>query len=92
MTWQFRWHCPQAYGLLNTLYYTCAFLFAWVYVAKVPAGQGMAAAAKAFAGKRARCARARAAGACMPCTLLPASCGSCASLQHVFIAGLSHSS
>lgn len=40
----------QAYGLLNTLYYTCAFLFAWIYVAKVPHGQGVAAAAKAFAG------------------------------------------
>ncbi|KAL4429345.1 hypothetical protein ABPG77_005119 [Micractinium sp. CCAP 211/92] len=39
-----------AYGLLNTLYYSCAFLFAWIYVAKVPAGQGAAAAAKAFAG------------------------------------------
>ncbi len=45
---------PQAYGLLNTLYYSCAFLFAWIYVAKVPAGQGAAAAAKAFAGERAR--------------------------------------
>ncbi|KAL4458659.1 hypothetical protein ABPG75_013524 [Micractinium tetrahymenae] len=39
-----------AYGLFNTLYYTCAFLFAWIYVAKVPPGQGMAATAKAFAG------------------------------------------
>lgn len=28
-----------AYGLLNTLYYTCTFLFVWVYVAKVPQGR-----------------------------------------------------
>lgn len=27
----------------------CAFLFFWIYVAKVPAGQGLAASAKAFA-------------------------------------------
>ncbi|PSC71015.1 TY4B-J: Transposon Ty4-J Gag-Pol poly [Micractinium conductrix] len=39
-----------AYGLFNTLYYTAAFLFAWVYVARVPSGQGVKATAKAFAG------------------------------------------
>lgn len=27
-----------AYGLLNTLYYTAAFMFVWLYVAKVPTG------------------------------------------------------
>jgi hypothetical protein len=37
-----------AYGLLNTLYYTCAFLVVWVYVLKVPAGLGTAAAARRF--------------------------------------------
>jgi len=39
-----------AYGLLNTLYYSCTFLFCWFYVAKVPQGQGLAGAAKAFLG------------------------------------------
>ena len=28
-----------AYGLCNTLYYTFAFLFIWVYIAKVPRGE-----------------------------------------------------
>lgn len=28
-----------SYGLLNTAYYTCAFLFVWIYVAKVPPGE-----------------------------------------------------
>jgi hypothetical protein len=28
-----------AYGLFNTAYYTGAFLFCWVYVAKVPLGE-----------------------------------------------------
>lgn len=27
-----------AYGLLNTLYYSVAFLFVWLYIAKVPSG------------------------------------------------------
>lgn len=39
-----------AYGILNTLYYTCAFAFAWLYLQPngPPAtGQGWAAAAKA---------------------------------------------
>ncbi|KAL4859230.1 hypothetical protein ACK3TF_000981 [Chlorella vulgaris] len=38
-----------AYGLLNTGYYVCTFLFFWCYVARVPTGQGIAASAKAFA-------------------------------------------
>eukprot|EP00887_Chlorella_sp_A99_P006581 scaffold3.g6581.t1 len=38
-----------AYGLLNTLYYTAAFLVAWVYVFKVPTGLGHAKAAATFA-------------------------------------------
>lgn len=29
-----------AYGLFNTIYYTVAFLFIWIYVAKVPSGEG----------------------------------------------------
>ena len=29
-----------SYGLLNTLYYTCAMVFVWLYVAKVPPGRG----------------------------------------------------
>jgi hypothetical protein len=37
-----------AYGLLNTAYYSCMFLFVWVYVAKVPAGLGLAGAARKF--------------------------------------------
>ncbi len=39
-----------AYGLLNTGYYISAFLFFWFAVAKVPAGQGLAATARAVAG------------------------------------------
>ncbi len=35
-----------AYGLFNTLYYTFAFLFVWLYVAKVPSGLGLAKAAQ----------------------------------------------
>jgi hypothetical protein len=38
-----------AYGILNTLYYTFAFLFVWLCVAKVPAGLGVAGAARRFA-------------------------------------------
>lgn len=41
---------PPHAGLLNTLYYTAAFLLFWTCVAKVPAGQGLAASVKAFAG------------------------------------------
>jgi hypothetical protein len=37
-----------AYGLLNTLYYSCMFLFVWVYVAKVPSGLGLPGAARKF--------------------------------------------
>ncbi|CAG9463677.1 unnamed protein product [Pedinophyceae sp. YPF-701] len=37
-----------AYGLLNTLYYTCTFLFIWVYVARVPRGLGATQAAIKF--------------------------------------------
>lgn len=38
-----------AYGLLNTLYYTGAFLLCWFTVSKAPSGQGVAAAAAAVA-------------------------------------------
>ena len=37
-----------AYGLLNTVYYSGAFLFAWLYIFKVPAGLGPRQAATAF--------------------------------------------
>lgn len=37
-----------AYGLLNTAYYSCMFLFVWVYVAKVPPGLGLRGAAVKF--------------------------------------------
>jgi len=37
-----------AYGLLNTLYYSCTFLFVWVCVVKVPTGLGLAGAARKF--------------------------------------------
>jgi hypothetical protein len=37
-----------AYGLLNTAYYSCTFLFVWVYVAKVPHGLGLQGAALKF--------------------------------------------
>lgn len=37
-----------AYGLLNTLYYSSAFLFVWLYVAKVPQGLGIQGAARKF--------------------------------------------
>ncbi|KAI8469887.1 MAG: hypothetical protein J3K34DRAFT_459147 [Monoraphidium minutum] len=37
-----------AYGLLNTAYYSCMFLFVWVYVAKVPPGLGLKGAAAKF--------------------------------------------
>lgn len=30
-----------AYGLCNTLYYTFAFLFIWLYVAQVPRGKSL---------------------------------------------------
>jgi len=35
-----------SYGVLNTLYYTCAFLSVWIYVAKVPRGLGTGLAVK----------------------------------------------
>lgn len=35
-----------AYGLLNTAYYSTAFVVVWTYVLKVPAGLGTAAAAR----------------------------------------------
>ena len=38
-----------AYGLTNTAYYTCMFLFAWTCIAKVPHGLGLAGAAQKFA-------------------------------------------
>lgn len=38
-----------SYGLLNTLYYSVAFVVAWTTVAQAPQGLGLAAAAKAFA-------------------------------------------
>lgn len=37
-----------AYGLFNTVYYTGAFLFVWLYVAPSPGGLGFTAAAKRF--------------------------------------------
>ena len=38
-----------SYGLLNTLYYSVAFVVAWTTVVKAPSGLGYFAAAKAFA-------------------------------------------
>ena len=38
-----------AYGLLNTAYYSTAFVFVWTCVLKVPPGLGTAAAARRFA-------------------------------------------
>lgn len=38
-----------AYGLLNTAYYSCAFVFVWTCVLKVPQGLGSAVAARRFA-------------------------------------------
>jgi hypothetical protein len=38
-----------SYGLLNTLYYSVAFLVAWTTVVQAPSGLGYAAAGKAFA-------------------------------------------
>ena len=39
-----------SYGILNTLWYASSFATAWLYVAQVPKGAGLAASAKA-AGK-----------------------------------------
>lgn len=37
-----------AYGMLNTAYYTSAFLFVWIYLAQAPKGLGMAGATRKF--------------------------------------------
>lgn len=56
-----------AYGLFNTLYYTCAFLFVGVYVAKVPSGLGLAKAAQQYAQVRAGSRTTAACGSAVNC-------------------------
>lgn len=57
-----------AYGLFNTIYYTVAFLFIWIYVAKVPSGEGTPRAEQ-HPGGTLRCNSLPAARP--PTTLLP---------------------
>jgi hypothetical protein len=64
-----------AYGLFNTLYYTCAFLFVGLYVAKVPTGLGLAKAVQQYAQVRAGSSKntaacGSAAERCLPCARL----------------------